>query len=371
MEIPPCVLSARWKDAGTTPGIKIITLLTDFGLKDPYVGIMKGVILSINPEATIVDITHDITPQNVEEAAFLIEEYHRYFPPGTIHLAVIDPTVGSKRRPIIVSKDNNVFIGPDNGLFTLILNDAEVYLLENPDFMLKEVSSTFHGRDIFAPAAAHASTGFHPSAFGRMISDPLRLNNMFPTIEGNSLNGRIVRFDSFGNAITNIKIDFLKHFLGNQQGGELARGEIDHRQLEGVVLVGVPLLSHVVLQGTEEPIPHEVDVALRRLCRDLELAGERRCVRILVRSCPVIKPDEALVDVSDSHRPPPKDKPCCRQSAMRVSRSVRPVSAPKEASPALRRLRLVLSTPGRLIPGALDINRCKIAAMLVRRASGP
>jgi len=216
MEIPPCVLSARWKDAGTTPGIKIITLLTDFGLKDPYVGIMKGVILSINPEATIVDITHDITPQNVEEAAFLIEEYHRYFPPGTIHLAVVDPTVGSKRRPIIVSKDNNVFIGPDNGLFTLILNDAEVYLLENPDFMLKEVSSTFHGRDIFAPAAAHASTGFHPSAFGRMISDPMLLDNMFPATEGNSLKGRIVRVDRFGNAITNIKIDFLKDFLGDQ-----------------------------------------------------------------------------------------------------------------------------------------------------------
>jgi S-adenosyl-L-methionine hydrolase (adenosine-forming) len=216
MEPPPYIVSAPGKDSRTTPGVKVITLLTDFGLKDPYVGIMKGVILSINPEATIVDITHDITPQNIEEAAFLIEEYHRFFPPGTIHMAVIDPTVGSERRPIIVSKDNNVFIGPDNGLFTLILDDAEVYLLENADFMLREVSSTFHGRDIFAPAAAHASTGFHPSAFGRMISDPRLLDNMFPATEGNSLKGRIVRFDRFGNAITNIKIDFLKNFLGNR-----------------------------------------------------------------------------------------------------------------------------------------------------------
>jgi S-adenosyl-L-methionine hydrolase (adenosine-forming) len=216
MEPPPYMVSASGKNSRTTPNVKVITLLTDFGLQDPYVGIMKGVILSINPDATIVDITHDIMPQNIEEAAFLIEEYHRFFPPGTIHMAVIDPTVGSERSPIIVSKDNNVFIGPDNGLFTLILDDAEVYLLENPDFMLKEVSSTFHGRDIFAPAAAHASTGFHPSAFGRTISDPVRLYNLLPAVEGYSLKGRIVRFDRFGNAITNIKIDFLKEFLGDQ-----------------------------------------------------------------------------------------------------------------------------------------------------------
>jgi S-adenosyl-L-methionine hydrolase (adenosine-forming) len=216
MEPPPYMVSASGKDFRTTPGVKVITLLTDFGLKDPYVGIMKGVILSINPDATIVDITHDIMPQNIEEAAFLVEEYHRFFPPGTIHMAVIDPTVGSERRPIIVSKENNVFMGPDNGLFTLILDDTEIYLLENPDFMLKEVSSTFHGRDIFAPAAAHASTGFHPSAFGRTISDPTRLDNLFPTAEGHSLKGRIIRFDRFGNAITNIKIDFLKNFLGDQ-----------------------------------------------------------------------------------------------------------------------------------------------------------
>lgn len=217
MEPPPYIVTALRKDSRTTPGVKVITLLSDFGLKDPYVGIMKGVILSINPDATIVDITHDIMPQDIEEAAFLIGEYHRFFPPGSIHMAVIDPTVGSRRRPIIVSKDNNVFIGPDNGLFTLVLdNDAEVYLIENPDFMLSEVSSTFHGRDIFAPAAAQASTGFHPSAFGKTISDPLRLDNMFPTLEGHSLKGRIVRFDRFGNAITNIKIDFLKDFLANR-----------------------------------------------------------------------------------------------------------------------------------------------------------
>jgi S-adenosyl-L-methionine hydrolase (adenosine-forming) len=217
MEPPPYIISVPGKDSRTTPGVKVITLLTDFGLKDPYVGIMKGVILSINPEATIIDITHDIIPQDIGEAAFLIEEYYRFFPPGTIHVAVIDPTVGSQRRPIMVGKGNNIFIGPDNGLFTLILDsDAEVYLIENPDFMLEKVSSTFHGRDIFAPSAAHASTGFHPSAFGRIILDPMRLENMLPTKEGHSLKGRIIRFDRFGNAITNIKINFLKDFLHKQ-----------------------------------------------------------------------------------------------------------------------------------------------------------
>jgi len=116
---------------------RIITLLTDFGLKDPYVGIMKGVLLTINPHVTIVDITHDILPQNIEESGFLFEGYCRFFPPGTIHLAIVDPTVGSKRKPVIVNKENCVFVGPDNGLFTLIYDNAEAHVIENPTFMLK------------------------------------------------------------------------------------------------------------------------------------------------------------------------------------------------------------------------------------------
>lgn len=194
---------------------RIITLLTDFGLKDPYVGVMKGVILTVNPGVTIVDITHDVSPQNIEDAAFLIEEYCRFFPAGTIHLAVVDPTVGSSRRPIIVYKENSVFVGPDNGLFTLILDNAETRVIENPAFMLGAISSTFHGRDIFAPAAGHLSTGIHPSAFGKPLSDPVRLDTMFPDREDNSLKGKIIRFDRFGNAITNIKINVLKDIFGN------------------------------------------------------------------------------------------------------------------------------------------------------------
>src|SRR5512137_1181642 len=115
MEPPPYIVTAKGKDFRTTPGVKIITLLTDFGLKDPYVGIMKGVILSIYPDVRIVDITHEVDPQDVREGAFVIEEYFRYFEKGTIHVAIVDPTVGSDRRPIMLLKDGYFFIGPDNG----------------------------------------------------------------------------------------------------------------------------------------------------------------------------------------------------------------------------------------------------------------
>jgi len=194
--------------------MKIITLLTDFGLKDPYTGIMKGVILSINPNVTIVDITHEVDPQDIREGSFIVEEYYRHFPDDTIHLCVVDPTVGSARRPIIVVKGNHLFVGPDNGIFTLLYKSGyEAYTIENPEFMRREISSTFHGRDIFAPAAAHLSTGFHPSAFGRMVHDAARFADILPLIEGDRLAGEVVRFDRFGNAITNIHIDTLEQFI--------------------------------------------------------------------------------------------------------------------------------------------------------------
>ena len=185
--------------------MKTITLLTDFGTKDPYVGIMKGVILSTNPDVRIVDITHEVDPQDVREGAFLVEEYYRYFEKGTIHVAVVDPTVGSDRKPIVFSKDGYFFIGPDNGLFTLLYDDnVRAYAIENRRYMLKEISATFHGRDIFAPAAAYLSSGVHLSMFGSVVQDPVRLPDLLPTVKENVLHGEVVRFDRFGNAITNI-----------------------------------------------------------------------------------------------------------------------------------------------------------------------
>lgn len=211
--------------------MKVITLLTDFGSKDPYVGIMKGVILALSKdlgvEVSIVDIVHDIDPQDIKEAAFVIREYYRFFPEGTIHVAVVDPGVGTERRPIIVSKGNQLFVGPDNGIFTLVLEeDFEVYEIKNTDFMLKNISSTFHGRDIFAPCAVYLAKGFHPSAFGERVRNPVLDESLFPDIVNDVLIGQIVRFDRFGNAISNIAYDLFRDFTSGQNFRIIIRDKI-------------------------------------------------------------------------------------------------------------------------------------------------
>ena len=194
--------------------MKTITLLTDFGLKDAYAGVMKGVIFSINPDARIVDITHEVEAQDIREAAFMIGDYYPWFQGGAIHIAVVDPTVGGARRPIIVTRGSHLFVGPDNGIFSLVMDEtAEVYAIERPGFMLPEVSATFHGRDVFAPAAAHLSAGEIPREFGACVLDPVRLSGLIPVLEDDMLLGEIVRFDRFGNGITNISRDRLGPFL--------------------------------------------------------------------------------------------------------------------------------------------------------------
>jgi hypothetical protein len=194
--------------------VKIITLLTDFGLKDAYVGIMKGVIASINPDATVIDITHEIESQDITEAAFMIGDYFRWFEEGSIHAAIVDPTVGSARRPIILVSEGRYFVGPDNGIFTLVMGEApEVYVVENQAFMHLPVSATFHGRDIFSPAAAHLSRGIMPREFGPALHDPVTLPGLLPEMEENLIRGKIVRFDRFGNGITNISGERIKPFL--------------------------------------------------------------------------------------------------------------------------------------------------------------
>jgi S-adenosyl-L-methionine hydrolase (adenosine-forming) len=198
--------------------MKIITLLTDFGLADPYVAIMKGVILKINPHVRIVDITHAVPPQDVKEAAFIVNEYYSYFEAGTVHVAVVDPTVGSERRPLILAKDGHYFVGPDNGIFSRLTQGiAEIYEIKNQDFMLKNVSSTFHGRDVFAPAAAHLALGLQPSAFGPAIENPVYLADVFPEIVNGVLSGEVARLDRFGNAITNIAFEIFRNFAGSSR----------------------------------------------------------------------------------------------------------------------------------------------------------
>jgi S-adenosylmethionine hydrolase len=185
----------------------MITLTSDFGLKDPYVAEMKGVILTINPQATIIDVTHSVEKFDIRVGAFVLGSAAPYFPKDTIHLAVIDPDVGTERRAILIQTKRGFFVGPDNGVLMLAAQNQGIehlYELSNPKFMLPKVSSTFHGRDVFAPAAAHLDRGVKPSEFGPEITDAATIK--FPSVErrNSSLIGEVWHIDDFGNIITNI-----------------------------------------------------------------------------------------------------------------------------------------------------------------------
>jgi hypothetical protein len=192
----------------------MITLTSDFGLKDPYVAEMKGAVLTINPKATLIDITHEVEKFNVRMAAFMLASAAPYFPKGTVHLAVVDPGVGTQRRAIAVQTKKGFFVGPDNGVLVLAAQNQgveHVYELANPKFMLPNVSCTFHGRDVFAPAAAHLDMGVALGAFGPEIKDPV--NPEFTAIKRtrSSLIGEVLHIDGFGNIITNInEAEFAK-----------------------------------------------------------------------------------------------------------------------------------------------------------------
>ncbi len=185
----------------------IITLLTDFGIRDHYVASMKGVILQINPKCTLVDISHQINPHDIKEGAFLLSSTYSYFPKGTIHLSVVDPEVGSLRKPILLVATNYFFVGPDNGIFTLVtLRDKvkQVVALTNKKYFLPKVSTTFHGRDVFAPVAGHLSLGENPKSFGEEIDSWVELDFGKPKLEKGKLVGEVFHIDTFGNLISNI-----------------------------------------------------------------------------------------------------------------------------------------------------------------------
>ena len=194
----------------------IITLLTDFGLGDAYVGSMKGVILSLNPDARLVDLSHEVPPQDILSGALVLQSAWRYFPPGAIHLAVVDPGVGSQRRALAAACREQFFVGPDNGLFSLVFAEQPphtVVSLKNPHYFSPEVSGTFHGRDIFAPVAAHLSLGVPLTAFGPALLDPVGLD--FPASEfgEKEVQGQIISIDHFGNLISNIPFMALHAWL--------------------------------------------------------------------------------------------------------------------------------------------------------------
>jgi S-adenosylmethionine hydrolase len=188
---------------------RIITLTTDFGLSDHFVGTMKGIILGINPAAEIVDISHQVNPFEIAEAGFLLWQAYRYFPTKTVHLVVVDPGVGTSRRPIVAEAAGHYFVAPDNGVLSMIYSREKhkVRHVTAEKFFLRPVSDTFHGRDIFAPVAAHLAAGTPPARFGRLITDYLRLDFDQPTRTGKRIwTGAILEIDHFGNLITNFHV---------------------------------------------------------------------------------------------------------------------------------------------------------------------
>ena len=185
----------------------VITLLTDFGLSDPYVGVMRGVIFGIAPEVKIMDICHGIPPQDVDAAGFVIERSYRYFPEESVHCVVVDPGVGSERAVLIARIGKTCFVAPDNGVLTRILaeeSDFRLYHATRTEFYLKPVSATFHGRDIFAPVAAHLAIGIKPETLGEPAETCIQSEIIPPAAGPDHVTGHVVYFDRFGNAVTDI-----------------------------------------------------------------------------------------------------------------------------------------------------------------------
>ena len=222
----------------------LLVFTTDFGTADPYAGIMRGVVLGINPQARLMDLTHQISPQNIAQASFVLGNSYRYFPPEAIHVVVVDPGVGTGRRPVLVSTPHGRFVGPDNGVLSQVLSGlmddapgapgtaqlpAEVTAvhLTNSAFWRLPVSHTFHGRDIFAPVAAHLSLGVLPNEMGESIDSLAWLPMPKPTVVASGIEGEIVYEDWYGNLVSNIPQDLLA-------GPSFTRVHIKQRRVDGL-----------------------------------------------------------------------------------------------------------------------------------------
>ena len=247
-----------------------ITLTTDFGYDDPFVAIMKGVILSRYPEAQLVDICHTIAPQDIKSASLQLSEAAPFFPAHTIHLAVVDPGVGTQRRIICLQHNNQLFLAPDNGLLTPFLHNAQtVFQVDNDKLFLHPVSSTFHGRDIFAPVAAALAGGLDPHELGPPLSANglVRLEIPQPRLKGNQLQGQCLRADRFGNMTTNIRKKDLDVFLA---GGNTPIIHINDSTITGLSSTyGQPNDSAIALINSSNHL--EISIAGGHAASTLEL----------------------------------------------------------------------------------------------------
>lgn len=217
----------------------IITLTTDFGTKDEFVGVMKGVIFSISPDAKIVDITHEIPPQDILQGAFFTRASCNYFPKGTVHLVVVDPGVGSDRSILVVKREDACFVAPNNGVLSFLFEDGqptEIFEAVNSKYFLNRISHTFHGRDIMAPVAAHLSAGIPPDVLGIQVnpSELVRLDFPDPFLNRNGdLSGNIISVDRFGNLVTNIS-EKLLHETMTQYGASSICVLLGDKKIEGL-----------------------------------------------------------------------------------------------------------------------------------------
>ena len=243
---------------------RIITLTTDFGTSDVYVGIMKGVILGINPNVQVVDLTHAIPPQDIHEAAFTIYSAYRYFPKNAIHTIVVDPGVGTDRQAIVCEIAGTFFVCPDNGVLSYVLQDIgnkmEVPMhaaaIQNANYFLPEISDTFHGRDIFAPVAAHLSLGVPLTNIGPSVQALVEFPILTPQVSKNRIVGHIIKLDRFGNAITNISESTLTQEaatyeirVGNTRLTRLNRAYAESTVGEPLAIIGSFGVLEIAING--------------------------------------------------------------------------------------------------------------------------
>jgi S-adenosylmethionine hydrolase len=226
------------------PPAGIITMTTDFGVADGYQGVLEGVIYSINPTARIVTISHLVEPGNIAGGWYLLKTHTRFFPPGTIHLAVVDPGVGTRRKIVAVRTRSHFFVGPDNGLFSFLPEReiVSIHSVTNRKYALPDISPVFHGRDIMAPAAAHLSLGLSPGKLGRKVTALAKARIPRPTIRRNEISGTVLHIDRFGNLISNIESRLIGRndvvFIGGTSIGPVQKAFSDVGSGKPVAYIG-------------------------------------------------------------------------------------------------------------------------------------